>query len=105
MTCSQVVRRTWNRKRIAWSYIDARDLGQITNLAIEKEGLGYQVFNAANNDTSSEHADQRIDERFYPSVPLKHELGEYETLLSNRKARDVLGFRSQHSWRKYLPQV
>src|SRR6201991_1219079 len=31
------------RKRIAWSYIDARDLGQITRLAIEKDGLGFQV--------------------------------------------------------------
>ena len=40
-----------------------------------------------------------------PGVPLKHEIGEYETLLSNRKAREVLGFRSEHSWRKYLPQT
>ncbi|TIO56484.1 MAG: NAD(P)-dependent oxidoreductase, partial [Mesorhizobium sp.] len=40
------------RKRIAWSYIDARDLGQIALRAIEKDGLGYQVFNAANDETS-----------------------------------------------------
>ena len=38
------------RKRVAWSYIDARDLGQITDLAIAKDGLGFQVFNAANDD-------------------------------------------------------
>src|SRR6202030_428453 len=42
------------RKRILWSYVDARDLGQITRLAIEKDGLGYQVFNAVNNDCSSD---------------------------------------------------
>jgi hypothetical protein len=40
--------------------------------------------------------------RFYPNVPVKAELGEYETLLSNRKARDMLGFRPEHSWRKYV---
>src|SRR6201991_1314027 len=41
------------RKKIMWSYIDARDLGEITRLCIEKDGLGYAVFNAGNDDTSS----------------------------------------------------
>ncbi|PWK69946.1 NAD(P)-dependent oxidoreductase [Aminobacter sp. AP02] len=92
------------RKRIAWSYIDARDLGQITDLAVKKDGLGYQVFNAANDDTSSDLPTRELIDRFYPGVPLKRELGEFETLLSNRKAKEVLGFRSQHGWRKYVPQ-
>ena len=90
------------RKRIAWSYIDARDLGQITHLAVEKDGLGYQVFNAANDDCSSDLPTRELVERFYPGVPLKRELGEYETLLSNRKAKHVLGFREEHNWRKYV---
>ncbi|PTM95435.1 NAD-dependent epimerase/dehydratase family protein [Mycoplana dimorpha] len=92
------------RKRIAWSYIDARDLGQITALAIEKDGLGFQVFNAANDDTSSDLPTKELIERFYPGVPLKRELGEFETLLSNRKARDVLGFRPEHGWLMYVDQ-
>ena len=92
------------RKRIAWSYIDARDLGQITDLAIGKDGLGFQVFNAANDDTSSDLPTKELLDRFYPGVPVKRELGEFETLLSNRKVREVLGFRSQHSWRKYVAQ-
>ncbi|GAA2813625.1 nucleoside-diphosphate-sugar epimerase [Aminobacter aminovorans] len=92
------------RKRIAWSYIDARDLGLITDLAVKKDGLGYQVFNAANDDTSSDLPTRELLERFYPGVPLKRELGEFETLLSNRKAKEMLGFRSQHSWRKYVLQ-
>ena len=91
------------RKRIAWSYIDARDLGQITHLAVEKDGLGYQVFNAANDETSSALPTKELLERFYPGVPVKRELGEYETLLSNRKIKDVLGFREEHNWRKYAP--
>jgi nucleoside-diphosphate-sugar epimerase len=90
------------RKRIAWSYIDARDLGQITDLAVEKDGLGYQVFNAANDDCSSDLPTRELVERFYPGVALKRELGEYETLLSNRKAKHVLGFREEHNWRKYV---
>ncbi len=31
------------RKGNAWSYIDARDLGKICDLAIQKSGLGFQV--------------------------------------------------------------
>lgn len=42
------------RKKIFWSYIDARDLGEITRLAIETDGLGFQVFNAGNDDASSD---------------------------------------------------
>lgn len=88
------------RKKIAWSYIDARDLGQITRLAIERDGLGFQIFNAANDDTSADLPTAELLRRFYPDVPVKAELGEYETLLSNRKIRDVLGFRQEHPWRK-----
>ena len=90
------------RKRIAWSYIDARDLGQIVHLCIEKDGLGYQVFNAT-NDTVSANAPSRSSlSSFYPNVPFKREIGEYEGLLSNRKIREVLGFKEEHDWRKYV---
>ncbi|MER9722210.1 MULTISPECIES: NAD(P)-dependent oxidoreductase [unclassified Mesorhizobium] len=90
------------RKRIAWSYVDARDLGQIALRAVETDGLGFQVFNAANDDTSSDLPTAELLKRFYPDVPVKTKLGEYETLLSNRKARDMLSFRPEHSWRKYV---
>ncbi len=92
------------RKRIAWSYIDARDLGQIVDLCIAKDGLGYQAFNAANDDPSSALTTQELLDRFYPKVPVKRKLGKYETLYSNRKIREVLGFKEQHNWRKYAPK-
>lgn len=90
------------RKRIAWSYVDARDLGQITRLAIEKDGLGYQVFNACNDETSSDLPTAELLRRFYPNVPVRGALGEFEGLLSNRKAREVLGFRAEHPWRRHV---
>ena len=90
------------RKRITWSYIDARDLGQIVKLCIERDGLGFQIFNAAQDDCSSDLPTAELLARFYPDVPVRGELGAYETLLSNRKARDVLGFKQEHSWRRYV---
>ncbi len=90
------------RKRIAWSYIDARDLGQICHLCIEKDGLGYQVFNAANNTVSSNTPSRELAKRFFPSVPFTREIGEFEGLLSNRRIREVLGFVEEHDWRLYV---
>ena len=90
------------RKRIAWSYIDARDLGEIVRLGIETDGLGYQVFNAVNDHSSSDLPTAELLKRYYPEVPVRGELGEFESLLSNRKAREVLGFREKHNWRNYV---
>jgi len=93
------------RRRIAWSYIDARDLGQIVDRAIAKDGLGFQIFNAANDETSSNLPTRELIDRFYPGAPLKRDIGEFESLLSNRKTREVLGFREEHSWRDYVKPV
>ena len=90
------------RKKIAWSYIDARDLGEIVRLGIETDGLGFQVFNATNDHTSSDLPTAELLRRYYPDVPVKRELGEYEGLLSNRKAREMLGFKEKHDWRQYV---
>jgi len=90
------------RRRIAWSYIDARDLGQIVDRAIGKDGLGFQIFNAANDETSSNLPTRELIDRFYPGAPLKRDIGEFESLLSNRKTREILGFRQEHSWRDYV---
>jgi nucleoside-diphosphate-sugar epimerase len=90
------------RKRIAWSYVDARDLGQITHRAVETDGLGYQVFNAVNDHTSSDIPSRELVDRFYNGVLIKGEIEEFGTLLSNRKTKEVLGFREEHNWRKYV---
>ena len=90
------------RKRIAWSYIDARDLGQICKLCIEKDGLGFEIFNACNNTVSANTPTRELAERFFPNVPFHREIDTYEGLLSNRKIREVLGFTEEHDWRRYV---
>jgi nucleoside-diphosphate-sugar epimerase len=92
-----------SRKRNAWSYIDARDLGEIVHLCLQKDGLGYQVFNAVNDTITADIPTAEFLARYSPGVPITRKLGELEAPLSNRKAREVLGFREQHDWRKYVP--
>lgn len=90
------------RRRNAFCYIDARDLGQIVDLCLKKDGLGYQVFNAGNDHNGAIIPSKELADQFFPDVPITRELGEHEALFSNRKIREVLGFREQHNWRKYL---
>ncbi len=90
------------RRRNAFCYIDARDLGQIVDLCLKKDGLGYQVFNAGNDQNGAIIPSKELAEQFFPDVPITRELGEHEALFSNRKIREVLGFREQHNWQKYL---
>jgi nucleoside-diphosphate-sugar epimerase len=92
-----------SRKRNAWSYIDARDLGEIVHLCLEKDGLGFQVFNAVNDTITSNLPTAQFLKRYCPDVPVTRAMGEWEAPLSNRKAREVLGFKEAHNWRKYAP--
>jgi nucleoside-diphosphate-sugar epimerase len=90
------------RRRNVFCYIDARDLGQITHLCLQKDGLGYQVFNAGNDTNSVNLPSQVLAERYFPGVPVRGEVGENEALYSNRKIREVLGFVEEHDWRNYV---
>jgi len=90
------------RRRNTFCYIDARDLGQIVDLCLQKDGLGYQVFNAGNDHNGAIIPSKELAEKFYPGVPISRELDEHEALFSNRKIREVLGFKEQHNWRRYV---
>ncbi len=88
------------RRRNLFNYVDARDLGQIVDLCLSKDGLGFQVFNAANSFNVPDIPAPELARRFFPDTPIKGELGDDDPLYSNRKARDVLGFRDVHDWRE-----
>ncbi|MCJ1474204.1 hypothetical protein MMC13_002862 [Lambiella insularis] len=90
------------RKRNAWSYVDARDLGQICDLCVGKSGLGFQVFNATNDTITTRVPTRAFLREACPGVRVTREMGEWEAPLSNRKIREVLGFRDVHDWRKYV---
>ena len=90
------------RFRNAWSYIDARDLGQICHLCLKKSGLGFQVFNATNNTITTRESTKEVLEKFGKGVQVVRSLGDREAPLSNGKIREVLGFEDVHDWRKYV---
>lgn len=91
-----------SRKRNAWSYIDARDLGQIVDLCVAKDGLGFEVFNAVNDTITALEPTVPFLKKYAPKSPITREMGEWEAPISNRKIREVLGFKEEHNWRKYV---
>jgi nucleoside-diphosphate-sugar epimerase len=91
------------RRRNVFAYIDTRDLGQMVQRCLETDGLGYEVFNVANADMSVAATTDEVRERFYDGVELRRPMGRNETFYSIDKARDLLGYSPQHSWRDVLP--
>jgi nucleoside-diphosphate-sugar epimerase len=93
-----------SRQRNAWSYIDARDLGQICHRCVQTSGLGFQVFNATNDTITLREKTADFLRRECPGTPVTREMGEYEAPLSNRKICEVLGFKEEHNWRQYVKE-
>jgi UDP-glucose 4-epimerase len=87
--------RIWN----LWGYIDARDGAQAVRRALEFNGTGTEVFVIANADTVMSRSSASLAAEFFPDVPVRKELGQHETMLSIDKARRVLGYEPEHSWR------
>ena len=90
------------RRRNVFAYIDVRDLGQMVERCLRTDGLGYEVFNVANADMSVAATTDEVRERFYDGVELRRQMGRDETFYSIDKARRLLGFEPQHSWRDVL---
>ncbi len=90
------------RRRNVFAYIDTRDLGQMVQRCLETDGLGYEVFNVANADMSVAATTDEVIGRFYDGVEVRGEMGRDETFYSIEKARRMLGYEPQHSWRDVL---
>ncbi|GAB3668262.1 NAD(P)-dependent oxidoreductase [Nocardioides korecus] len=90
------------RRRNVFAYIDTRDLGQLVQRCLETDGLGYEVFNVANADMSVAATTKEVRERFYEGVEVRREMGRDETFYAIDKARELLGYEPEHSWRDVL---
>ena len=87
--------RKWN----FWGYIDARDVGQACLLALESDLKGADNFIIAADDTVMNKTNKELLDTVFPNIKIKGELGDHQTLLNNSKAKKILGFQPQYSWR------
>ena len=90
--------RKWN----LWGYIDARDGAQAVQRALEVAPAGFDNFLIAASDTVMSRPNAELLAEVFPDVPVAREFSEHETLLSIDKARRLLGFDPQHTWRTHV---
>lgn len=90
--------RSWN----LWGYVDARDVAQSCRLALEVDLPGAEVFIIAAADTVMSRPSAELLAEVFPDVELRHAVGEHGTLLSIEKARRLLGYEPEFSWRDTL---
>jgi len=94
---------TEDRLRILWSYIDARDVGIVCRLALEKDGLGSVPLLIVADDSSSDRPTRELVEKHLPGVTdIRMPLEGRVSLVSNAKAKKLLGWEQQY---KIMDQV
>ena len=95
---ADALQRKWN----LWGYIDARDGAQAIERALEVAPPGFERFIIAAADTVMSRPNAELVAEVFPGVEVRGELGEHDTMLSIDKARRLLGFAPEHSWRDQL---
>ena len=95
--------RKWN----LWGYIDERDVALSCRLALEadlpsEQGAGSQSFIIAAADTVMTRPSAELMAEVFPGVPLRGAVPGHTTLLSIDRAKQVLGFVPEHSWRDHV---
>lgn len=91
------LKRKWN----LWGYIDARDGAQAVERALEVAPPGFETYIIAAADTVMSRPNAELVAEVFPGVETR-DFGEHDTLLSIDKARRLLGYDPQHSWRDHV---
>ncbi len=90
--------RRWN----LWGYVDARDVAQAVRLSLAADISGTKAFLVAAADNCMTRESLDLMAEVYPNVPIRGGVTGHDTLLSINKAREILGYEPQHSWRDYV---
>jgi nucleoside-diphosphate-sugar epimerase len=91
-------KRRWN----LWGYVDARDVALSCRLALTAEVRGSTNLIIAAADTVMKTPSRELMRAVFPGVEVREPLDEFGTLLSIEKARALVGYEPQHSWRRYV---
>ena len=93
--------RKWN----LWGYIDDRDVALSCRLALEADADAVRresSFIIAAADTVMNRPSAELLAEAFPGVPLTRDVGTFGTLLAIDRARRVLGFEPEHTWRNHI---
>jgi nucleoside-diphosphate-sugar epimerase len=92
---------TRRHHRILWSYIDVRDAAAACRLAVECGAEGSVRLDVTADDLLSDVPPAELAARYYPGVGFRVPPERLAALVSNRCAREALGWKPVHSWKEY----
>lgn len=90
--------RSWN----LWGYVDHRDVALACCRALTANIEGSEEFLIAAADTCMTTPSLDLMASVFPTVPLRRTVDGHDTLLSIDKARMLLGYEPEHSWRDHV---
>jgi nucleoside-diphosphate-sugar epimerase len=88
--------RRWN----LWGYVDESHVAQSCRLGLEADIAGAEAFVIAAADTVMRRPSRDLMAEVFPGVPVAASVPEHGTLLGIDKARRLLGYDPQFSWRQ-----
>ncbi len=92
-----------SRRFNAFVYVDVRDVAGACASALEAPVRGAHVLNIGAADTCMDIPSSELAALAFGGVPLRRPLDGYETLVSIRAARELIGYRPRFSWRDHQP--
>ncbi|HET9653938.1 MAG TPA: NAD(P)-dependent oxidoreductase [Kineosporiaceae bacterium] len=92
--------RRWN----LWAYIDERDAAQACQKALTAEVQGSSNYVIAAADTVMPRPSADLMAEVFPGVRVTREIDRYGSLLATDRARAVLGFVPEYSWRDHVAE-
>jgi nucleoside-diphosphate-sugar epimerase len=90
--------RKWN----LWGYVDESHVAQSVRCALEADVRGADAFIIAAADTVMRTPSRELMAAVFPGVPIRAGVEGNATLLSIEKARRVLGYEPEFTWRQIL---
>ncbi|MEA2228625.1 MAG: hypothetical protein QOH46_1967 [Solirubrobacteraceae bacterium] len=93
--------RKWN----LWSYVDESHVAQSCRAALEADIRGAEAFVIAAADTVMTRPSRDLMAEVFPGVPVRDGVAEHGTLLGIDKARRMLGYAPDFTWRELFAET
>lgn len=96
------VRGLQSERNAMFSYCHVEDAVRLTRLAMEAELGGHERFYVSAADTLTATPTPEVVERCYEDADVVADLTDHDALIDTSKARDLLDWGPERSWRDYV---
>lgn len=86
-----------------WAYVDVRDAAKACCQALEAPTISHEAMYIAAEDIRFDTPTETLIQQFLPNTEIRHPLPGITSVISIEKARRLIGFRPEYSWRHHHP--